>query len=242
VPDPEVDGGDAARDSGSPVVDDEDQERLRSSLGFAPVSPARQNLLSEMREVASARSTRRRANRDAAVPPEAAGVVDDVGVRFDELRSAIEAIAARIGRGGRGESVPIMEQLRRLTASQSVLREDIQRLVGMPLSGADRAPGTGGPASTRAERRLDATDGPASTLAALLDRVAAIEQRMNDRNDLVETQLEVIGGQLAGLQAGVSGAFAAADVDQLRTRLERLSAEVSGLRSELRSSWDSPAS
>jgi hypothetical protein len=72
----------------------------------------------------------------------------------------------------------------------------------------------------------------------LADRLRALEARLDDRDELFATQLQVIGNQLSAVQGAAAGAFVAADVDQLRTRLERISAELVSLRGEVRASLE----
>src|SRR4051794_3614117 len=97
---PESDPDDAAGGSADEPLDEAEEARLRDRLGFPAVSHDREERRSELHgaEPLPPRPRRFRIARTAAVEDAVpAEVVDDIGVRLDELRSAVEAVATRIG-------------------------------------------------------------------------------------------------------------------------------------------------
>jgi hypothetical protein len=225
-----LDDADAA--AGAARQTEEDRQALRDRLNFGAAEPARplwpRRAPSEGDRTGRPRS-RRAEPADGA--EEATLEVDTVATRFDELAAAVEAIANRIGRGGRGEPVPVIEQLRRLAANQNVLQQEMHRITNRGVA----------PAPGDAARAAAQTDVRSSEVSELSERVRVLESRLRDRDDLVETQLDVIGTQLASLQSSMPGAFVPADVDALRGRLDRVSAELVALRGEVRASLERSA-
>jgi hypothetical protein len=226
-----LDDADAA--AGAARQTEEDRQALRDRLNFGAAEPARP-LWPRRPPSESDRTPGRPRSRRAEPtegPEEATLEVDTVAARFDELAAAVEAIANRIGRGGRGEPVPVIEQLRRLAANQNVLQQEMHRITNRGVA----------PAPGDAARAGAHTDVGSSDVSGLSERVRVLESRLRDRDDLVETQLDVIGTQLASLQSSTSGAFVPADVDALRGRLDRVSAELVALRGEVRASLERSA-
>jgi hypothetical protein len=225
-----LDDADAA--AGAARRTEEDRQALRDRLNFGATEPSRP--LWPRRPPPDgdrAGRTRPRRAEPADDVEEATLEVDTVAARFDDLTAAVEAIANRIGRGGRGEPVPVIEQLRRLAANQNVLQQEMHRIINHGMA----------PAPGDAARGAATPDGGSADASGVAERVRVLETRFRDRDELVVTQLDVIGTQLASLQASTSGAFGVADVEALRGRLDRVSAELVALRGEVRASLERSA-